>query len=443
MLDSPAGCLVAVVGGGAAGLMAAITAAQTCQSSVPGERAAVGGVPVVLLEKLDRVGKKLLTTGNGRCNLSNWDLTIDHYHGLHPDFALEALTRYTVSQTIDLFRNLGLPCRTEEDGRIYPYSLQASAVLDILRQAVSRLGIRTETSFAVRDILAPSGQGKPFILTAEDGRQVTAQRVVVTTGGLAAPGCGCDGSGYAMMERLGHRLTALFPALVQIRTETDLVKGLAGIKFVGTATARAGQRRLRTASGEILFTDYGLSGPPLLDISRAVAAALLANPAEAVDIHLDLLPDMNHDDLVDWLNFRRLNFPEIDLQEFLTGLVNKKLGQAVLKRMLESGTALTRPASVLSSRDISRLASFLKKLPLRATGTRDWTQAQVTAGGLETGDFRPDTMESQKCPGLYAAGEILDIDGDCGGFNLQWAWSSGQAAGHSAMLACLGGGGNR
>lgn len=426
---------VVIVGGGAAGLMAAIAAASAWRDST-GSKPLNAVDPVILLEKLDRVGKKLLTTGNGRCNLSNESTDLTHYHGQDPDFAKPALTSFSVSQTLAFFREIGLPCRTEEKGKIFPYSLQASAVLDILRQTAERLGVRTLTGFAVSRI-ARSGSGGGYRLSAGDGRQVDAARVIVATGGLAAPGMGCDGSGYALMERFGHKRTELFPALVQIRTETSLVRGLAGIKFDGTARAVCGGSILGEAEGEILFTEYGLSGPPMLDLSRVVAETLMHAGQPAVNILLDFLPDMKKSELNAWLTYRQQIDPNLELSEYLTGLIIKKLGQALLKRLLDGRATLASPVSLLTSDDISRLAELLKSLPIRAVGTRDWTQAQVTAGGLSTDGFSAESLESRMAAGLYAAGEILDIDGDCGGFNLQWAWSSGWISGHHAMQACL------
>ena len=428
-------CRVAVIGGGAAGLMAAIAAAKSWHGQAAAEHLPDGKRPVILVEKLDRVGKKLLTTGNGRCNLSNLNLSMDHYHGQDPIFARNVLEKYPVNQTVGLFRQLGLLCRSEDD-RLYPYSLQASAVLDILRQALNRLGVFTKTGLAVSSLLR-TVDGTGYLLSGEDGRKILADRVIVATGGMAAPGLGCDGSGYGLLAGFGHTRTPVFPALVQVRTDTAMVRSLAGIKFEGTATVKAGKKRIRTAHGEVLITEYGLSGPPLLDLSRSVAQHLQDHPEEPVDIVLDLLPEMTFPELADWLDERRQIDSDLDLSDFLTGLVNKKLGQAVLKKCLEQKSTLSAPVSTLQRHDLQRLSGLLKSLSIRVAGTRDWTSAQVTAGGLATGDFMPDTLESRLAKGLYAAGEILDIDGDCGGFNLQWAWSSGQAAGHAAMLSSL------
>ncbi len=426
---------VAVIGGGAAGLMAAIAAATAWREAGSPAGGGKSPRPVLLLEKQDRVGRKLLATGNGQCNLSNQAADISHYHGREPRFAAGALHRLPVMETVSLFRQFGLPCRVEANGRIYPYSYQGSAVLDLLRLTAARLGVQTLTSCAVTGISPRPSPLAGFALQTADGRQIRSECVIVATGGLAAPSLGSDGSGYGLLERLGHRLTDVFPAIVQIRTETDLVRGLAGIKIDGTAAVQSDDRLLQAAGGEILFTEYGLSGPPILELSRLVGETLRRKPDQPVWVVLDLLPDMPAPELLQWLEYRRQTDPTVELAEYLTGLVNKKVGQAVLKRCLER--PLSQPAGSLTEPDRRRLAEWLKALPIRATGTRDWNQAQVTAGGLDVRDFRPDTLESRLQPGLYAAGEILDIDGDCGGYNLQWAWSSGHLAGRRAMAACL------
>lgn len=434
MPDIPERCRVAIVGGGAAGLMAAIAAAGIWaerHNQSPAE-----DPQILILEKMDRVGRKLLATGNGRCNISNQNLSIVNYHGRHPEFAETALKKLSVSATLDLFQGLGLRCRTESEGKIYPYSLQAASVLDILRHSAARMNVRTEPSFSVAELQPDKSTGR-FSLTAADGRKIFAERVIIATGGLAAPAMGCDGSGYKLLTRFGHCLTTTFPALVQVKTELDLVKGLAGLKFDGTVRVMAGRQCLQTAAGEILFTDYGLSGPPILEIARVINQRLRKNPADNIQIFLDLLPEMGMDELVQWLTFRRQLDLKLELSEYLTGLVSKKIGQAVLKRCLDRTATLAAAVEILDSSMIMKLAAMLKALSIRAVGTQDWRQAQVTAGGLDTDDFDPVTMESRLQPGVYAAGEILDIDGDCGGYNLQWAWSSGYTAGSSAMLACL------
>lgn len=433
---------VAVIGGGAAGMMAAVSAAMTLQTPHAPRR-----MPrVVVLEAQERVGRKLLATGNGRCNLSHEAWTPEHYHGRESRFALGALRRLDVAQTLDIFRQMGLLCRVDEDGRIFPFSLQASSVLDIFRLRLERLGVLTLTSFKVDKLVAPAPRApaqrapllrtpalgaRHFRLLAMDGRSIQTRSVVVATGGLAAPAFGCDGSGYRLMVRLGHQLVEPFPAIVQICTPQTFVRPLAGIKCDGIASVVVNGHIQRTEKGEILFTEYGLSGPPILQLSRVVNAHLRSERiVPEVVIQIDYLPGMSVTDTRDWLAERKMIDPDCPLPEFLTGLIHKKLGQALLK--LAIGRSLNGPCSTLTAAECSTLVRLIKAWTVPATGTRDWSQAQVTAGGLDVTQFQPGTMESRLVPGLYAAGEILDIDGDCGGYNLQWAWSSGWLAGRKA-----------
>lgn len=431
----PQTCDIAVIGGGAAGMMAAIAAAS--QGHRP---------DVAILEGQERLGRKLLATGNGRCNLGHREWTPDNYHGRHPLFALEALRQLNVDDTLGLFRQLGLLCRIDGDGRIFPYSLQASAVLDIFRLRLDRLGVRVLAPFKVEKLAPRNVQGKPagFQLVSADGRSMAAGCVIVATGGLAAPSFGCDGSGYSLMKRLGHNLVAPFPAIVQICTVPSLVRPLAGIKCDGRVSVQVDGQVRRTETGEILFTEYGLSGPPVLQLSRIVGECLPDLPVlpdrhrshnrtaspPAVLMLIDFLPEMTDDDVTNWLEERCQADPECPLPDFLTGLVHKKLGQAILKQAI--GRSLNGDCRSLSGQDLVQTSRHLKHWAVQALGTRGWSQAQVTAGGLDSTQFHADTLESRLIPGLYAAGEILDIDGDCGGFNLQWAWSSGWLAGCKA-----------
>lgn len=424
--------ILAIIGGGAAGLLAAVAAGRLIRPfHESGETPDTPAISVMLFEGQDRIGRKILATGNGRCNLSNRNCSVQDYHGRDVRFALGALHRLPVADTLALFRQMGLLCREESDGRIFPYSYQASAVLDILRWEADRLGVSVLTGCKVTtlDIRTDQPRGRTgFLLRTADGRQWPADRVIVATGGLAAPAFGCDGSGYRLMTRLGHQLVDPFPALVQINTETGVVRGLSGIKFEGLAAVRFGGSRLQSAAGEILFTEYGLSGPPILLLARRIAE-LSAEP-EPVWIDLNVLPDLTADELSRWLAEKRQANSALPLADFLTGLVHKKIGQAIIRQAV--GRPQSQPAGDLTAGDLHQIATLLQSWPFRALSPRDWSQAQVTAGGLAVADFRPDTLESRRIPGLFAAGEILDIDGDCGGYNLQWAWSSGYLAGRRA-----------
>ncbi len=402
---------VAVVGGGAAGLTAAIAAASA-------------GAGVTVLERLDRVGKKILATGNGRCNLSNTDLDIEHYHGANPRFAYSALGRFDFFRTMAFFESLGIAWKVEEGGKVFPMSDQASSVLDVLRYQVEALGIEVSCASGVGKI---SGREGNFTLELAGGGQVRAHRVVIATGGRAAPNLGSDGSGYGLARQLGHNVAEPFPALVPLKLAAGFLKSISGVKFIGSAAVLAGGRPVKTAAGEILFTDYGISGPPVLALSRTANERLRGG---RVWLKLNPFSGMSRDELRQLVD-RRLETQAAKSLEFsFVGLINKRLIPVLLK---EAGVKDPRkPAGQIAGAEREAVLSILQDWRFEVTGSRAWPSAQVTAGGVDVSEVDQKTMESKIAPGIFFAGELLDIDGDCGGYNLQWAWSSGFTAGESA-----------
>lgn len=401
---------VIIVGGGASGLTAAIEAAGQ-----------LGPGQVLLLERGPRVGKKLLATGNGRCNLSNRQAGLSHYHGRDPGFVLPALRRFPVKSTLDFFYKFGLVTVEEENGKLYPRSLQASAVLDLLRMEAERLGVETRCDREVTEVRPQKGR---FLVTAGE-ETFAGQTVILAAGGAASSGLGGCELGYALLEKLGHRRTPLLPAIVQLKADTTHIRPLAGTKVDGVVTLPGKSPAQQV--GEILFTDYGISGPPVMSLSSLVTRRLAAGP---VTLFLDLAPDLQEERLLRLLSGRKQARPDKTLEVFLVGLFPKRVGQCALKAA--GILPLSRTAGSLSPRELETLARQLKHWPVTITGTNGMKNAQVTAGGIETAGFDPETMESRLVPGLYGCGEVLDIDGDCGGYNLQWAWSSGRLAGSSA-----------
>lgn len=396
---------IAVIGGGASGLTAAISAARC-------------GAGVTIYERCDRVGRKILATGNGRCNYTNVNADIGNYHGKNPDFVKGAVNSFWVEETRAFFRELGMLTRVEDMGKAYPYSLQASAVLDVLRFEAQRLGISIVTGFEVSEIKRTDSG---FLLRAYSGERAAADRVILAAGGKASPSLGSNGSGYDIAKALGHTVTKTFPALVQVRTETELVKALKGIKTDARVCYKNGKIKGESL-GEVLFCDYGLSGPAVFNISR------LCSEYERGEIILDLLPEIDYNSLRELLKKRRS--PERNLEGFFVGMINKKIGMTVMK--YAGALPYSRSSDTLSDKEINSLCEALKSFRLTVKGTMSWNNAQVTAGGIATDEVDGKTFESRLCPGLYIVGEILDIDGDCGGYNLQWAWSSGYIAGQNA-----------
>ncbi len=391
---------VAVIGGGASGLMAAICAAQN-------------GRNVTVYESGERVGRKILATGNGRCNMTNINADLENYHGNNVRFMLGAKNKFWVDETINFFENLGILAKIEDSGKVYPYSDQASAVLDVLRFRMENLKVKIVTGFEVKTV---NKHNDSFEIVPYSGRNVYAEKVIIATGGKAAPNLGSKGIGYEILQSFGHRLIALRPSLVQLRTETAVVKKLRGIKL--NAMILAGKC---SEYGEVLFTDYGLSGPAIFAITSRIEGEK--------KLYMDIMNNYSEEQLCDMINVRICSNPKITLENFFIGMLNKRVGQALLKFI--GIEPLSRYAVTLSEEEVLKICRNLKKWEFNITGTMSWNNAQVTKGGIATEEFNSSTMESKLINGLYAAGEVLDIDGDCGGYNLQWAWSSGYLAGSS------------
>ena len=396
---------IAIIGAGASGMAAAISAAAS------------GAHQVLLLERQARVGRKLLATGNGRCNLTNRQTHPGRYHGSSPDFVRPALDAYPVGSTLDFFQTLGLYTVTEPGGRVYPWSDQANSVVDVLRFALDRRNIQLRTG---TEIVSVKKTAEGFRLKDQNGQSYEADRLIVSCGGAAGTKLGGGLSGYQLLRSLGHHCTKLFPSLVQLKTDPALVRGLKGVRASAELRLTLNDALLDKAQGEVQFTEYGVSGPAVFDLSRSAAAV------EGCVLHLDLLPGCRAEELLSSLCIRISRFPSLLAEDLLTGILHNRLGR-MLVRAAEIG--LNTPLTSLNWEQLNRVVELCGELALPVTGTMGMEGAQVTAGGIVTREFDPATLQSRIVPGLYATGEVLDVDGDCGGFNLQWAWSSGLLAG--------------
>ncbi len=406
---------LAVIGGGASGLIAAIEAKRTNQN-----------IDVIILERLERVGKKILATGNGRCNYTNINACTNNYHGENQSFVTNVLKEFTVDNTVNFFNQLGIFPREEENGKLYPFSLQASSVLDALRYEVNRLGIEIINSFYVINI---QYNKKLFKLTSKDGKVILCNKVIVAGGGCASKALGSDGSCIEILKKLGHTSTKLSPALVQLKTNTEETKALKGIKIYANASIIENNIEILREYGEILFTDYGVSGPPIFQISAK--AAFKTN----LKLYMDFMPGYDIKEVFDILKSRQESLGYMTMENYFSGLLHKRLGNIIARR---SGISkLSFIVSQLSDDILWSMASNIKQFSLDIIGNNGFDNAQVTAGGIRTSEFNNSTMESVIVKGVYACGEILDIYGDCGGYNLQWAWSSGRLAGKSAALSMI------
>jgi predicted Rossmann fold flavoprotein len=405
---------IIVVGGGAAGMIAAISARRL-------------GADVTILEKNPRVGKKILATGNGRCNFTNINTDITYYHGSNPKFAYTALSNFTTEDTIRFFEKLGIAHKVEDLGKVFPMSDQASSILDVLLYELNDIGINIVYDAYVKNI---TPKGDRFRIELADGKVYHGDRVIIATGGKAMPSSGSDGNGYDLAVKLGHNIINVFPALVQLMLEGSFFKRIDGVKFVGTAEIIHNNKSVVKDRGDILFTNYGVSGPPILQISRK--AGELLNAGKDAYLKLTIMDMMNKEDLRRFLNKRFQIGSKKPIEFSLVGLINKRLIPVVL---IEAGiNDVKRPVANLSAKEQERIVDILTDWRFKVRGTKGWTSAQVTAGGVDTKEINQNTMESKLVKGLFFAGEILDIDGQCGGFNLQWAWSSGFIAGQHAAL---------
>ncbi|MEG1633296.1 MAG: NAD(P)/FAD-dependent oxidoreductase [Oscillospiraceae bacterium] len=396
---------VAVIGAGASGMTAALTAARA-------------GCRVILFERQARVGRKLMATGNGRCNLTNLGAAPKNYHGGRQDFAAPALAAFPPSATLQFFRELGLLTVTEEGGRVYPLSNSANSVADVLRYALDAAGVELMAPAPARGIRR---SGKGFVITTDE-KELPADAVIIACGGMAGEKLGGVKDGYDLLMSLGHSRTALRPALVQITTDNTYPRALKGIKADTRLTLLSDGGTPATAEGELLFTESGVSGPAAFDLSRAVAAAGDAK----LTISADFLREYTEGEVFLLLCARRAAAGALPTSEILTGALHNRLGRMVVKY---AGLPADTPLAELGDASLHALAAACKSFLLPVRGTEGFANAQVTAGGIKTTEFDAETLQSRLVPSLFACGEVLDVDGDCGGYNLQWAWASGRLAG--------------
>lgn len=443
---------ILVVGGGAAGMTAAVWGARA-------------GARVTILEHNDRVGKKLLSTGNGRCNFTNRIQKPDCYRCSQEEFPWQVINRFPAEKTIEFFRELGILPK-ERNGYMYPNSDQASSVLDVLRFELDALGVSVVTGCHIERLYkmgqkdsAPRGKSEAgagrerknkagaggegrFVAETDKGR-FYGDALIIAAGSKAAPQTGSDGSGYRLARSFGHHVITSLPALVQLRCEEKVYREVAGVRTEGRIRLYISEKKTgwhwqvaAEDTGEIQLTDYGISGIPVFQVSRYASAAL--HNHEQVKAVIDFLPHMTEQEAGAVLKERCERGTERSCEQLMTGLLNKKLCLMLLKRAKIDFRA---KAGEISEEQWKALLVQLKAFETNVTAVNPYEQAQVCCGGVDTEEINPDTMESRKVPGLYFAGEILDVDGICGGYNLQWAWSSGAVAGMAAAKGLVAGNG--
>ena len=446
---------MAIIGGGAAGMMSAVVAARK-------------GHQVTIIEQEGKLGRKLLSTGNGRCNFTNEVQNKECYHSSNPSFPFAVYEKFPLKETLNFFKEIGVYPKSR-NGYIYPYSDQATAVVDVFAMELESLNVRILLNSRCDEIIineevssSPSILGESankkriqekkvkFLIKAtlidkeasnesfsessnESSREIIADKIILTTGGRAAPILGSDGSGYQLAKSLGHRLIPVLPALVQLRCEESFYKQIAGLRMDGKVSIMAEDtdniknwKTVASDTGELQFTKYGLSGIPVFQVS-AIAAKELSKRKKLKAV-LDFMPHLSNSEVENLLFERMKHNPNKLMKDFFIGLFPKKMADLFLKR------CALNPRDTIEKSVLRKMTGCIKEFETKIIGTNSFEQAQVCSGGVDTREVNPDTMESLLVKDVYFAGEILDVDGICGGYNLQWAWSSAYVAGSSLTL---------
>lgn len=403
---------VGIIGGGAAGLTAAIAAARD-------------GAKVTVFEHTAKLGKKILSTGNGRCNLSNDELADNCFHGRHPEFAMKVIGGFNLKRTLDFFESIGIRPVKNDEGYYYPRSMQAAAVTKAVVQELKHLGVNVVDEVNISRIRQTHGG---FSIDSDKGN-FSVDRLILACGGKAAANTGSDGSGYRLAESLGLKVIEPMPALVPLTSSWKGFKELSGVRAKGRITLLIDGKRIASEIGELQFCDYGLSGIAAFQLSGYIARVIAGNRKTVVEAELNLLDEFSENELREYFSAQIRRRPSVRCGDFLIGLLPEKLGLQLFKRI---GVPFDLEVGGLNPGQLNKLLHECQALRVPITGTLGFDRAQVTSGGVDTAQIDPATLEVKKVPGLYVAGELLDVDGICGGYNLQFAWSSGYLAGSAA-----------
>ena len=399
---------VAVIGGGASGFASAITSAQK-------------GAKTILLEGNKRTGKKICVTGNGQGNIANSNLSPENYNNI---FALNVFNKIPLKTLKEFFDKAGIEIIEKENGRIYPLSLQASSVVDNLRLTLKELNVTEKCDFTVNKI---DKKDDLFYIYSINNEKIVSKAVIIACGGKAYPHLSCGG-GYELLTKFGHKITKLLPALVQLKTQKEPVRFLTGVKIENANVQLYCDKKLiKQVTNDIIFTSYGVSGLAVFEISGK--AVKMLDSGNNVNIVIDMLPKYNLDKIIDTLNKRKKVLKLRTVENFLTGFINKQIAKSILEKVNIKSITLVND---ITDVDIKNIAKEIKFFKLNVTASLNFDNAQVTQGGIELKDFDENLM-SKLCENLYACGEILDIDGDCGGYNLMWAFCSGILCGKNAI----------
>lgn len=401
---------IGIIGAGASGMMAAISAAES-------------GHEVILLEKNDRVGKKILATGNGKCNVSNLSFDMENYYCSDKKKLHDIFTVFSVWDLLSFFESNGMMIR-EKNGYLYPYSEQASVVLDFFRRLLQKDKIKVALQQEIKKVSYKASVRKFMVESTE--RCYEFDKLIVSCGGPASLKKGMGMTGFEIAKSFGHKIHKVVPGLVQLRTSDNFLKSMAGVRTQAKLSLIINDKVQATEQGEVQFTDYGISGIPVFQFSRIAAYAL--EEGKNVKVSINLFPDYEKKHFFYHMRLRYENMQDTTLEEFLLGTVNKKINSAIIKH---AGLKPDKKTATMPFREMKKLLNNYRELILHITAANGMENAQVCAGGVDFSEISTE-MESLKQSGLFFTGEVIDVDGKCGGYNLQWAFTSGYIAGKNA-----------
>lgn len=400
---------VVIIGGGASGIFTALSLGESRKT----------GVKITIVEQLDKIGKKILATGNGRCNFTNRNLTKDNYN--HPSFVEGIITKYGYDNVCSYLEKIGLLKKELDEGRTYPYALLATSFLDVLRKRLDELNVIIKTNYKVSKIIVKNNK---YYLYTETKECLTADYLVFANGGMSSPKLGSNGTGYKLLSPFKVSTTPFYPGLVGLKSKESEMRPLSGIRVKCLVMLKNKEKQLVEfkENGEVLFKDDGLSGIVIMN-----ASSYIKRMKKDYFLILDLMPEYTANELLNILITRKKNNSNVSINDFLTGMFAKMLNVMIIKR-----SKLDNKKSVLSLEisDLERLVNNIKNYVIEITGDYGFTASQVTVGGVSLDEVNEETLEIKKMPQAYICGELLDIDGLCGGYNLHWALASGMLVGH-------------
>lgn len=413
---------IVIIGGGTAGLFSAILLKKNCPD-----------YEVMVLERLERVGKKILATGNGRCNFSNVNVEPTKYN--NPMFVTPFIKNVDSKNIISIMEELGLVTTIDSEGRIYPYSESANSFLDILRINMKTYGVIEKCNFEVSKISKTSGKVPTYIIEDTRKQVVEANYVILAAGGKASPVLGSNGTGYNLLKPWHVKVTPIEPGLVGVKVDAASIKGLSGLRVKAKVSLfdKKAKQKVWSEWGEVLFKDDGLSGIVIMQMASVIARSNISKANNNYYFELDLMPQYDDNQLIELLLKRKDSMKTLENSEFLNGMLMKVLGFNIIKR---SKLDLSQYIGDLSNRDIIRLSSIIKNYSLEYKGLYNFDRAQVTVGGIDLSEVDKKTLELLKLPNVYACGEILDVDGECGGYNMHFALASAYAVANAIKEKC-------